>query len=125
MAFPGGVDVVYDTVGAAETLEVGCRVLRARGTLLKLGMHGAAKWDDTPVYNKEIIYTGSNAFGIEEVDGERRHGIAHYLTMAETGRIDMAPILTHRFRLEDWRQAFTALADQGESGAIKVAFDYR
>jgi threonine dehydrogenase-like Zn-dependent dehydrogenase len=125
MAFPGGVDVVYDTVGAAETLEVGCRVLRARGTLLKLGMHGAAKWDDTPVYLKEIIYTGSNAFGIEEVDGERRHGIAHYLTMAETGRIDMAPILTHRFRLEDWRLAFAALADQGESGAIKVAFDYR
>ena len=50
MAFPGGIDVVYDTIGAAETLEVGCRVLRARGTLVKLGMHGAAKWDDTPVY---------------------------------------------------------------------------
>ena len=125
MAFPGGVDVVYDTVGAAETLEVGCRVLRARGTLLKLGMHGAAKWDDTPVYLKEITYTGSNAFGIEEVDGERRHGIAHYLAMAETGQVDMAPILTHRLRLGDWRQAFGALADQGESGAIKVAFDYR
>ena len=27
MAFPGGIDVVYDTIGAAETLEVGCRVL--------------------------------------------------------------------------------------------------
>src|SRR3954463_5886384 len=50
MAFPGGVDVVYDTIGAAETLEVGARVLRARGTLVKLGMHGPARWEDTPVY---------------------------------------------------------------------------
>src|SRR5262249_56343194 len=68
MAFPGGVEVVYDTIGAAETLEVGCRVLAAHGMLVKLGMHGAAKWEDTPVYCKELTYTGSNAFGIEEVE---------------------------------------------------------
>jgi threonine dehydrogenase-like Zn-dependent dehydrogenase len=34
-------------------------------------------------------------------------------------------MLTHRFRLEGWRDAFGALADQGASGAIKVAFDFR
>jgi len=125
MAFPGAVDVVYDTIGAAETLEVGCRVLRARGTLVKLGMHGAAKWDDTPVYSKEITYTGSNAFGIEEVEGERQHGIAHFLDMVGSGRIDLTPMLTHTFRLKEWRDAFAALADQETSGAIKVAIDSR
>jgi threonine dehydrogenase-like Zn-dependent dehydrogenase len=125
MAFPGGVEVVYDTVGAAETLEVGCRVLAAHGTLAKLGMHGAAKWEDTPVYCKELTYTGSNAFGIEEVEGVRRHGIAHFLDLVESGRIDLTPMLTHTFRLEEWRQAFTVLADQAASGAIKVAVDSR
>jgi hypothetical protein len=34
-------------------------------------------------------------------------------------------MLTHTFRLEQWRQAFTALADQAASGAIKVAIDNR
>jgi threonine dehydrogenase-like Zn-dependent dehydrogenase len=125
MAFPGGVEVVYDTVGAAETLEVGCRVLAAHGRLVKLGMHGAAKWEDTPVYCKEILYTGSNAFGIEEVEGVRKHGIAHFLDMVESGRIDLTPMLTHTYMLEDWRDAFTALADQAASGAVKVAFDSR
>jgi threonine dehydrogenase-like Zn-dependent dehydrogenase len=125
MAFPGGIDVVYDTVGAAETLEVGCRVLRARGTLVKLGMHGAAHWEDTPVYTKEINFTGSNAFGIEEVEGVRQHGIAHFLDMVGSGRIDLTPMLTHTFRLDEWRDAFTVLADQGTSGAIKVAIDSR
>jgi threonine dehydrogenase-like Zn-dependent dehydrogenase len=125
MAFPGGIDVVYDTIGAGETLEVGCRVLSAHGTLVKLGMHGAVKWEDTPVYCKEISYTGSNAFGIEEVEGVRKHGIAHFLDMVGSGRIDLTPMLTHTFRLEEWRDAFTVLADQEASGAIKVAIDSR
>ena len=34
-------------------------------------------------------------------------------------------MLTHTFRLEQWREAFMALANQQESGAIKVAFDFR
>ncbi|MGZ4677516.1 MAG: zinc-binding dehydrogenase, partial [Acidimicrobiia bacterium] len=125
MAFPGGIDVVYDTIGAAETLEVGARVLRARGTLVKLGMHGPARWEDTPVYFKEITFTGSNAFGFEVVDGVRRHGIEHYLDLVQSGRIDLTGMLTHTFRLDEWRNAFAALADQEASGAIKVAIDQR
>lgn len=125
MAFPGGIDVVYDTIGAAETLEVGARVLRARGTLVKLGMHGPARWEDTPVYFKEILFTGSNAFGFEEVEGVRKHGIQLFLDMVESGRIDLTGMLTHTFRLEQWRNAFAALADQETSGAIKVAIDHR
>jgi threonine dehydrogenase-like Zn-dependent dehydrogenase len=125
MAFPGGIDVVYDTIGAAETLEVGARVLRARGTLVKLGVHGPARWEDTPLYFKEITFTGSNAFGFEEVDGIRRHGIAHYLDLVDSGRIDLSAMLTHTFRLDAWRDAFYALATQADSGAIKVAIDQR
>jgi threonine dehydrogenase-like Zn-dependent dehydrogenase len=125
MAFPGGIDVVYDTIGAPQTLEVGSRVLRARGTLVKLGMHGPARWEDTPVYFKELVFTGSNAFGVEEVEGVRKHGIAHYLDLAAAGRVDLTGMLTHTYRLEEWRDAFAALADQESSGAVKVAIDQR
>ncbi len=41
------------------------------------------------------------------------------------GRIDLSEMLTHTFRLDEWREAFAAVADQGGSGAIKVAFDFR
>jgi len=41
------------------------------------------------------------------------------------GRVDLSGMLTHTFRLEDWRDAFAALATQERSGAIKVAFDFR
>jgi len=125
MAHPGGVDVVYDTIGKAETYEVGVRVLRARGTLVQSGVHGAERWEASPLYFKEISFVGSNAFGVEEVAGERKHGIQHYLDLASRGRVDLDGLLTHTFALADWRAAFGALARQERSGAMKVAFDFR
>ncbi|MCV7077498.1 zinc-dependent alcohol dehydrogenase [Mycobacterium szulgai] len=125
MAYPGAVDVVYDTVGKPETFEVGVRVLAARGTLVKAGVHAPGRWEWSPLYFKEISWVGSNAFGIEEVDGQRQHAVAHYLDLVETGRIDLRPMLTHTFALDQWRDAFYAIATQGESGAVKVAIDQR
>jgi threonine dehydrogenase-like Zn-dependent dehydrogenase len=125
MAHPGPIDVVYDTIGKPETFEVGVRVLKARGTLVKSGVHAPGRWEWSPLYFKEINWVGSNAFGVEEVAGERKHAILHYLDLAADGRIDLRPMLTHRFRLDQWRDAFLALADQARSGAVKVAFDQR
>ena len=125
MAHPGGIDVVYDTVGTGETAEIGVRLLKARGTMVKSGVHAPERWEWSPLYFKEISWVGSNAFGVEEVDGVRLHGIAHYLRLVEDGRIDMTGMLTHTFRLDQWRDAFIALATQADSGAIKVAFDFR
>jgi threonine dehydrogenase-like Zn-dependent dehydrogenase len=125
MAHPGGIDVVYDTVGTTQTSEVGVRLLKQRGTMVKSGVNAPERWEWSPLYFKELSWVGSNAFGVEEVDGERLHGIAHYLRLCEQGRIDMTGMLTHTFRLEQWRDAFIALATQEKSGAIKVAFDFR
>ncbi|MGI8491531.1 MAG: zinc-dependent alcohol dehydrogenase [Acidimicrobiales bacterium] len=125
MCHPGGVDIVYDTVGKPETLEVGVRLLKARATLVKTGFHGPGRWEWSPLYFKEIAWVGSNAFGIEELDGRRQHGIAHYLDLASAGRVDLRAMLTHTFRLEQWREAFTTIATQGDTGAIKVAIDHR
>ncbi len=122
---PGGVDVVYDTVATWETLEVGVRVARARGQLVITGVSSPARFEWSPWYFKELSLIGSNAFGMETVDGVRRHAIAHYLDWANSGRIDVRHMLTHTFRLDDWRDAFGVLARQGESGALKVAFDFR
>jgi threonine dehydrogenase-like Zn-dependent dehydrogenase len=124
MAYPGGIDVVYDTVGRPETFEVGVRLLKARGTLVKAGVHGPARWEWTPLYFKEISWVGSNAFGVEEVEGVRQHGIQHYLDLVADGRVDLTGMLTHTFALEGWRDAFATLATQDRTGAIKVAFAF-
>ena len=43
MAHPGGIDVVYDTVGTTETSEVAVRLLRTRGILVKSGVNPPAR----------------------------------------------------------------------------------
>jgi threonine dehydrogenase-like Zn-dependent dehydrogenase len=125
MAFPGFIDVVYDTVGKQETFEVSSRVLKARGTMVKAGVHGPTWWEDTPLYFKELSMVGSNAFGFEDINGVRKHGIDHYLELVSNGQIDLTGMLTHTFTLDDWREAFVTLATQGDTGAIKVGFDFR
>jgi threonine dehydrogenase-like Zn-dependent dehydrogenase len=122
---PGHVDVVYDTIGAPDTTEVGLRVVRARGSVVQLGVNPPGRFEWTPLYFKEVRIVGSNAFGIEEVEGVRQHGLAHYLDLVAAGRVDLSGMLTHTFRLDDWKDAFAAVAHQGDSGAIKVAFDFR
>lgn len=124
MAYPGGIDVVYDTIARRETLEVSSRVLKARGTLVKSGVHGPTLWEDTPLYFKELSLVGSNAFGVEVVEGVRSHGIEHALELMRS-RVNLTGMVTHTYPLAEWRAAFTALACQDVSGAIKVAFDFR
>ncbi len=123
MCHPGGIDVAYDTIAKPETFTIEVRLLKARGTLVKSGVHAPGRWEWSPLYFKEISWVGSNAFGIEDVEGVRKHGIEHYLDLVVAGRIDLAGMLTHVFALSDWRDALCAIADQDTSGAIKVAID--
>ncbi|MFV0318631.1 MAG: zinc-binding dehydrogenase [Microthrixaceae bacterium] len=123
MCHPGFIDVAYDTIAKPETFEVEARVLAARGTIVKSGVHAPGRWESTPLYFKELNLVGSNAFGIEEVRGVRRHGIEHYLDLAVSGEIDIAEMVTHNFGLSEWQDAFAALGDQAASGAIKVTLD--
>lgn len=123
MCHPGFVDVVYDTVGKPESFEVAARVLRARGTIVKTGVHAPSRWEWSPVDFKELRWVGSNAFGIEEVEGVRKHAFEHYFDLVRAGRVDLSGMLTHTFGLSAWRDAFCTIADQGRTGAIKVAID--
>lgn len=122
---PGHVDVTYDTIGAPATIEMALRVMAARGAIVVSGVHAAGRFEWSPWYFKEVRMVGSNAFGVEEVEGVRKHAIEHYFDLVQGGRVDISPMLTHTFRLDDWRAAFTCIAEQHETGAIKVAFDFR
>ena len=120
----GGFDVVYDTVTSPGTLEIGVRVARSRARIVALGVEPPRRFEWTPLYFKEIALCGSNAFGMETWQGRRQHAMEWYFEWLREGRIDAAPIITHRFALDRYRDAFLACRDQGASGAVKVLFEY-
>jgi threonine dehydrogenase-like Zn-dependent dehydrogenase len=104
---------------------VALRVLREQGTLVQLGVSSPGRFEWTPWYFKELRLMGSNAFGDETFEGRRQHAYRHFFGLLVDGRVDLSGMLTHRFRLDEWREAFATLVHQGETGAIKVAFDFR
>lgn len=122
--YGGGVDVIYDTVGYPETVEVGIRIAAARGAVVVTGVEMPRRFEWTPLYFKEIAIIGSNAFGVEEFEGVRRHSMEIYLDLVRRGRVDVTPLITHRFLLDDYIDAFLACGDQAASGAVKVLFTY-
>ncbi len=119
----GGVDVVYDTVSSAETMEVGLRVTRSSGAMVIIGVEPSKSFEWTPLYFKEISIFGSNGFGIEEFEGQRKHAMEWYFDFIEHRGLDVTPIITHHYAMRDYRDAFMTCYDQGKSGAVKVLFD--
>jgi threonine dehydrogenase-like Zn-dependent dehydrogenase len=120
----GGVDVVYDSVGSHESLEVSVRITRSRGRIVVTGVEMPKQFEWTPLYFKEIALIGSNAFAVEELDGRRQHAMQWYFEFIQHQRLDVTPIITHRYRLEAYRDAFMTCWDQGRSGAVKVLFEF-
>jgi len=119
----GGVDVVYDTVSSAETFEVDVRIVRSLGSVVAIGVEPPRRFEWTPLYFKEISLVGSNGFGIEEYEGRRQHAMEWYFEFIQTRGFDGTPIITHRFPLETYREAFMTCYAQGDHAAVKVLFD--
>ncbi|MFI5044096.1 MAG: zinc-binding dehydrogenase [Acidimicrobiales bacterium] len=125
VAYPGQIDIVYDTVGSGQTVEIAMRVLAERGSLVQLGVSSPSRFEWTPWYFKELRLIGSNAFGVETFDGRTAHAYEHFFDLVGGGDIDLSGMLTHTFPLEEWREAFTTIVRAETTGAIKVAFDQR
>ena len=119
----GGVDVIYDTVSSPETFEVGLRCVRSRASIVALGVEPPRRFEWTPLYFKEIALVGSNGFGIEEYEGRRQHAMEWYFEFIRTHGFDCTAIISHRFRLEDYREAFMTCHAQGKHAALKVLFE--
>jgi threonine dehydrogenase-like Zn-dependent dehydrogenase len=120
----GGVQAIYDSVGTAETLEIGVRVCDWRAKIVVTGVATPRRFEWTPLYFKEISLIGSNAFGFETYNGKRRHAIEIYFELIKTRGVDVTAVLTHRFRLDQYAEAILACRHQGKSRAVKVLFEY-
>jgi threonine dehydrogenase-like Zn-dependent dehydrogenase len=120
-----GVHKVYDTVGSSTSLEIAARIARPRASLVLVGVSEPRRFEWTPLYFKEISLLGSNAYGLELLGGERRHAVSIFLSLLEERRIQMGGMVTHRYPLERYGDAFMAAYDKRTSGAVKVVFDPR
>jgi threonine dehydrogenase-like Zn-dependent dehydrogenase len=118
-----GVDKIYDTVGSSNSLEIGVRIVRPRASIVVVGVSQPRRFEWTPLYFKEVALLGSNAYGIESLAGTEKHAIDIFLELLRDERIALDGLVTHRYPLEQFADAFMAVYDKRKSGAIKVLFE--
>lgn len=118
MALTGGrgVDVAIEALGTQGTFESALRVLRPGGTLSNLGVYSSDLRIPLDAYaaglgNKNIVSTLCPG-------GKER--MRRLVGVLESGRLDLKPLVTHRFRLDDIEAAYDLFAHQRD-GVLKVA----
>jgi threonine dehydrogenase-like Zn-dependent dehydrogenase len=122
----GGADVVYECVGSDGSLDDALRFVKAGGRLVLIGTIGLTrKVDWTPIWFQELSATSINcACALEEHCGERLRTFEWAIRWMSEGRLDLSPLLTHRFPLSEYARAFSVAMNKGKNRAVKVAFAF-
>jgi threonine dehydrogenase-like Zn-dependent dehydrogenase len=123
-ALQGGFDVVYDCVGSGSGITDALKFTRPRGTMVAVGTSSIGTVDTTPLWFSELNVVGVSGRQMETSDsGALRHTYEIAFQLIGAGKLRTAGLLTHRFALCDYRQAFRALLTRTNKPAVKVVFD--
>ena len=111
-----GADVAIEALGRQNTFEAALRSVRPGGTMSSLGVYSGKL-----VAPYEAIHAGLGDQRIVTTlcpGGKER--MRRLLSMVQHERVDLTPLLTHHFTLEQLPDAFDLFSRQGD-GVMKVA----
>ncbi len=111
-----GVDVAIEALGTQATFESALRVLRPGGTLSSLG-----------VYSSDLRIPLDAFAGRPRRHADRHHALSggkermrRLMDVIASGRLDLGPMVTHRFKLDQIEEAYEMFSHQRD-GVLKVA----
>jgi predicted dehydrogenase/threonine dehydrogenase-like Zn-dependent dehydrogenase len=135
-----GYDAVILTAGTTSDapIELAGQIARDRGTVIVVGDVGM-QVPRAPFYEKELTLKLSRSYGpgrydplyeemavdypIGYVRWTEQRNLQEFLRLVADGRIDVKPLVTHRFALDDAAQAYAAVTDPS-SGSLGVVLEY-
>ena len=109
-----GADLVIEASGFDETLAMMIELVRRHGRIL---MFGSPKHLTAELPIKQVFSKRLDIFTTAGPDVEKDIHMA--LRYIESGRIDVTPILTHRFPFEQVHEAYEVYAER-QRGCVKV-----
>ena len=107
-----GADVVMEAVGIPATFEMCTALVRPGGRVANIGVHGApATIHLETLWIKNVTITT----GLVDTSSTPR-----LLKLLADGQLDPTPIITHRFGLDQFMEAYDVFGRPAETGALKV-----
>ncbi|HEY6358837.1 MAG TPA: zinc-binding dehydrogenase, partial [Vicinamibacterales bacterium] len=111
-----GVDVAIEALGRQETFENALRSIRPGGTLSSLGVYSGKL-----VAPYEALYAGlADQTIVTTLCPGGKERMRRLMTMVENRRVDLSPLVTHHYALDDIEEAFDLFSHQRD-GVLKVA----
>jgi len=107
-----GAEVVLEMSGNARAIDQGTRMLARGGRMSLLGLPDSAVTLDL---NDQVIFKEARLQGI--TGREMFRTWQQTTTLLSTGRVDVGPVITHRFPLGDFEEAFATTAS-ARSGKV-------
>jgi D-arabinose 1-dehydrogenase-like Zn-dependent alcohol dehydrogenase len=107
-----GADVVMEAVGTPGTFELCATLARPGGRIANIGVHGKSA-----VLHLEDLWIRNITITTGLVDTSTTPVL---LRMLEAGQLDVSHMVTHRFALDDFAEAYQVFADPAHTGALKV-----
>ncbi|MBJ6765774.1 alcohol dehydrogenase catalytic domain-containing protein [Myxococcaceae bacterium JPH2] len=112
----GGVDVAIEALGTPQTFESCLRCLRPGGTVSSLGVYSGKL--QIP-YDAFAAGLGDYRIVTTLCPGGKER-MRRLMDVVRSKRVDLSPLITHRFRLADIQEAY-ALFGERRDGVFKVA----
>jgi threonine dehydrogenase-like Zn-dependent dehydrogenase len=121
----GGYDVVFECVGSVPSVTEALKWTRARGQVVMVGTGHGRGVDLTPIWFRELTVRGAYGRQVESWQGRRigTYNVVHEWMAA--GKLPVRPMLTHTFRVDEYRKAMETAIHKERHEAIKVAVDFR
>ncbi len=142
----GGVDQVFDCVGSERTVNESLRILRPRGRLILVGTAGTLrKVDFSLVWFRELYISGSSMYsvpsqgtglsalgsealgqvlGVSAAEAARMRSYEMALRLLALGKLRGGELISHRFKLDQYREALDVAFDKGQARSVKVTFEF-
>ena len=104
----GGFDIIYDTVGKHGMFNMAIRLLKARGTYVKVGYQMTnVTFDETPVWWQELNIIGVDSYGMETYNGEKIQSFDLVVKLLKECKLNLNGFITHRFKMSEYKKGFT------------------
>ncbi len=120
----GGFTKIFDTVASAETLNTDMRVLRTGGVLSVVGIGKEVMSDLTPLWLKLQTIKGAYCYGYTDVRGKREHVFDIAIELVKQKKVSVAPMITHTFPLESYRDMIEVNLHKGKYKAVKTVVSF-
>ncbi len=120
----GGFDRIYDCFSHSNTVDMAIRSLKTGGVISLIGISDHIRLDPAMLWLKLITLKSTLYYGVHEWKGTRKHVFDIAIDLISSKHLDLKSMVTHKFKLADYKKMMEVNVNKGKYKAIKTMFVY-